>query len=242
MSKMPGMDGIETLGPSRARCPLVEVIMLTGHATVETAIEGMKLGAYDYLMKPCDMDLLLIAKVERGGRQKAPARGEDHQCSDQRDHIEAARRPGNGSEPQSFQRSKRSDIRLLMVDDEKGFVEVLAKRLAKRNIIATQAYSGTEGIQLLRRIRFRCGRAGPEAGGHGRDRDPENIQENGSRSMPVIMLTGHGSEKASREGMRYGAFDYLTKPHELAELVDKINEAVHQGKRTEGNHETPSGG
>ncbi|MCF8127443.1 MAG: response regulator [Deltaproteobacteria bacterium] len=57
--KMPGMDGIETLGEIRKRFPLVEVIMLTGHATVETGIEGMKLGAFDYLMKPCDMTKLM---------------------------------------------------------------------------------------------------------------------------------------------------------------------------------------
>jgi DNA-binding NtrC family response regulator len=57
--KMPGMDGVETLGEIRKRFPLVEVIMLTGHATVETGIEGMKLGAFDYLMKPCDMDVLM---------------------------------------------------------------------------------------------------------------------------------------------------------------------------------------
>jgi len=57
--KMPGMDGIKTLGEIRKRFPLVEVIMLTGHATVETGIEGMKLGAFDYLMKPCHMDVLM---------------------------------------------------------------------------------------------------------------------------------------------------------------------------------------
>jgi len=57
--KMPGMDGIETLGEIRKKFPLVEVVMLTGHATVETGIEGMKLGAFDYLMKPCDMDVLM---------------------------------------------------------------------------------------------------------------------------------------------------------------------------------------
>ena len=47
----------------------MEVIMLTGHATVETAIEGMKLGAFDYLMKPCEMDLLL-QKVESAASKK----------------------------------------------------------------------------------------------------------------------------------------------------------------------------
>jgi two-component system, OmpR family, response regulator VicR len=57
--KMPGMDGIETLREIKRKHPLVEVVMLTGHATVETAIEGMRLGAFDYLMKPCDMEVLI---------------------------------------------------------------------------------------------------------------------------------------------------------------------------------------
>ncbi len=57
--KMPQMDGIQTLAEIKKTFPLVEVIMLTGHATVETAIDGMKQGAFDYMMKPCDIDLLL---------------------------------------------------------------------------------------------------------------------------------------------------------------------------------------
>ena len=67
--KMPDMDGIETLGAIKKRYPLVEVIMLSGHSTVETAIEGMKLGAFDYLMKPCDMDQI-IAKVSKAAAEK----------------------------------------------------------------------------------------------------------------------------------------------------------------------------
>jgi DNA-binding NtrC family response regulator len=68
--KMPGMDGIETLREIKKRFPLVEVVMLTGHATVETAIEGMKLGAYDYLMKPCDMDILMTKVDEAAARKR----------------------------------------------------------------------------------------------------------------------------------------------------------------------------
>ncbi|MGX9367043.1 response regulator [Desulfoplanes sp. PS50] len=62
--KMPGMDGIETLKAIKQEFPLVEVIMLTGHATVESAIDGMKMGAFDYLMKPCDIDQLMTKIAE----------------------------------------------------------------------------------------------------------------------------------------------------------------------------------
>ena len=57
--KMPGMDGNETLKKIKNRYPLVEVIMLTGHAAVESAIDGMKSGAFDFLMKPTGIDELI---------------------------------------------------------------------------------------------------------------------------------------------------------------------------------------
>jgi DNA-binding NtrC family response regulator len=61
--KMPGIDGLATLKAIKSRYPSVEVIMLTGHATVESAVDGLEAGAADYLMKPADIDEL-VAKAE----------------------------------------------------------------------------------------------------------------------------------------------------------------------------------
>jgi DNA-binding NtrC family response regulator len=66
---MPGMNGAETFREIKKIKPLIEVIMLTGHASVESAIEGMKLGAYDYLMKPTELQDL-IDKIEKSAARK----------------------------------------------------------------------------------------------------------------------------------------------------------------------------
>lgn len=68
--RMPGMDGIQALRELKRRYPLVEVIMLTGHASIEVAIEGMELGAFDYLMKPMDFDELLY-KIQDAFKKKS---------------------------------------------------------------------------------------------------------------------------------------------------------------------------
>ena len=72
--KMPGMNGLETLRQIKRESPLVEVIMLTGHANMEVAIEGMELGAFDYLMKPMDIDELLY-KLQDAFKKKTLQEG-----------------------------------------------------------------------------------------------------------------------------------------------------------------------
>ena len=67
--RMQGMDGIQTLKEIKKIRPLVEVIMLTGHANLEVAVEGMEAGAFDYLMKPTDVDELLY-KLEDAFKRK----------------------------------------------------------------------------------------------------------------------------------------------------------------------------
>ena len=123
-------------------------------------------------------------------------------------------------------------IRLLIVDDEVGFVNILTKRLSRRNMEVTSAYTGTEAIQILRKQDFDVAvldlkmeeMDGIEVLKIFKKMDPK---------MVVIMLTGHGSEQAAREGIEFGAFDYLTKPCELEELLAKIKEAYQERNRNQ---------
>jgi len=57
--RMPGMNGIEVLAEIKKINPALEVIILTGHASVDAAVDIMKLGGYDYLLKPCSVDELM---------------------------------------------------------------------------------------------------------------------------------------------------------------------------------------
>jgi DNA-binding response OmpR family regulator len=119
-------------------------------------------------------------------------------------------------------------IRLLLVDDEVGYVNVLSKRMAKRNIEVTAALSGSEAIQILRRQDFDAAILDLKM------EDMDGIEvlkvfKKMDPNMPVIMLTGHGSETAAREGIEFGAFDYLTKPCDLEELIIKLRAACKRG-------------
>ena len=69
--KMPGVDGVEVLRHTKQKHPLIEVLMLTGHASVESAVEGLKLGAFDYVTKPCEISDLMEKVNEAYARKHA---------------------------------------------------------------------------------------------------------------------------------------------------------------------------
>jgi DNA-binding NtrC family response regulator len=85
--KMPGMNGLETLRAIKSCHPSIEVIMLTGHANVEVAIEGMRLGAFDYLMKPMDIDELLY-KLQDAYKKKQLREQKEDVLTGESDKIE----------------------------------------------------------------------------------------------------------------------------------------------------------
>jgi DNA-binding NtrC family response regulator len=116
-------------------------------------------------------------------------------------------------------------IRLLLVDDEVGFTTIMAKRLAHRGVIVTTAFSGSDGIKAMRGQEYDVAVLDLKM----EDMDGIEVLKIFKKldpAMPVIMLTGHGSEKSSREGMHFGAWDYLTKPYEFEELLEKIDQAA----------------
>jgi DNA-binding response OmpR family regulator len=116
-------------------------------------------------------------------------------------------------------------IRLLLVDDEVAYVNVLANRLSRRGIEVSKAFSGSEAIQAVRRTDFHVAVLDLKM----EDMDGIEVLRIFRKMLPdmaVIMLTGHGSAEAAREGVQAGAFDYLMKPCELDELLGKIKAAV----------------
>ena len=122
---------------------------------------------------------------------------------------------------------KNKPKKILLVDDERGFVDVISKRMSKRNIEVTRAYSGTEALKALRKKDFDVTILDLKM----EDMDGIEILKIFKKiapEIPVIMLTGHGSEEAARDGIRFGAFDYLTKPCDFEELMIKIKKAYEQ--------------
>jgi len=119
-------------------------------------------------------------------------------------------------------------FRVLVVDDEKDFLETLVNRLAKRNIDATGVPSGEEAIKMMNEklfdvvildIKMPGGMDGIEC-----LREIKRIQP----ITEVILLTGHASVETSIEGMKLGAFDYLMKPIKLEDLMIKLAEAFEK--------------
>ena len=120
--------------------------------------------------------------------------------------------------------SRNLSIRVLLIDDELGYVYVLAKRLSKRGFEVGKASSGSEAFQILRQRNFDVAILDLKM----TDMDGIEVLKVLKKMAPelvVIMLTGHGSAEAAHDGIRLGAYDYLTKPCETEELIEIIMEA-----------------
>ena len=116
-------------------------------------------------------------------------------------------------------------IKILLVDDEREFVTTLAERLELRDMNVSMAMDGETALGIVENDRPQVvvldvmmpGLSGLEV--------LEKIKAMDSK-IQVILLTGHGATKDGIRGMQLGAFDYLIKPIDINELIEKLNEAV----------------
>ena len=117
-----------------------------------------------------------------------------------------------------------TNAKLLIIDDEVEFASTLCQRLQLRGFDVTDVYSGGEGLAVLSTIEpeiIILDLKMPDMSGL----DVLEGIKNHNQSIEVIMLTGHGSTASGIEAMEKGAFDYLMKPVDLKELLEKINSA-----------------
>jgi len=123
-------------------------------------------------------------------------------------------------------------IKLLLVDDEKDFLTVYARRFVRRNADITLASSGQEAIDKIQTIEFDVVILDvmmPEMNGIETLRRIKAIKPN----LPVIILTGHANSQTMIEGMDIGAFDFLLKPVGTDELYFRVLDAVRSRHRAQ---------
>ena len=126
-----------------------------------------------------------------------------------------------------------TSFNFLLVDDEKSFIETIAKRLRKRGFTVDCAFSGMEALNQLEKngtidvvvldVKM------PDLNGI---KTVKTIKEK-HPLVEVVMLTGQATIHSAIEALKFGAFDYLTKPCDLNDLIAKANQAVTRKKERE---------
>jgi len=123
--------------------------------------------------------------------------------------------------------TKKKDIKVLLVDDERAFVDTLAQRLKMRELNVSTVYDGEQALSYVKGIE-------PDVmvldlkmpGLHG----IEVLREVKRHypKMQVIILTGHGTDRDAEEAKRLGGFDFMRKPADIDNLVRRIKEAYNE--------------
>ena len=116
------------------------------------------------------------------------------------------------------------NINVLLVDDEKDFVESLAERLKLRKFKVHTAFNGFEALKTIKKYEFDIIILDVEMPGKSGIETLKEIKGI-NQLVQILMLTGHATISTAIEGMKLGAFDYLLKPTETEILISKINEA-----------------
>jgi DNA-binding response OmpR family regulator len=116
-------------------------------------------------------------------------------------------------------------LKVLLVDDEADFANTLAERLLLRGISAEVATDGETALKMVEQNHPHVIVLDLKMPGLGGLEVLERIMSR-DKSIRVILLTGHGSTREGIEGMRLGAYDYLMKPIDINELIDRLRDAA----------------
>jgi len=236
--RMPGIQGMEILERVRKDHPQIQVIILTGHGGEMEEKEARRLGAFEYLQKPADASELastirrawaFAKEFLREGREEfqksmtAAALAEGGMADEAQEMMQPP--PPPRSEPSG-------GLKVLLVDDEEDYVRTMAERLEMREMGSDVALNGEQALAMLEEelpdvmvLDLKM----PGMGGMA-------VLERVKREFPqiqVIIMTGHGSEKEEVEAKRLGAFDYLTKPVDIKDLMERVRKAGQERKNAE---------
>jgi DNA-binding NtrC family response regulator len=195
--KMPGMDGAEVFNELHFIWPELPVIVLTGHDSLTQAFEMTKRGVFDYVLKPCDIEDL-AAKIRKA--------------------VDAGHPGLEGNEEDG------EKIRVLLVDDERTFLETMGKVLERRGLQVFTAGEGYAALSLLEKTGVDVVVLDVKMPGMDGLEVLDRIKA-APVNREVILLTGHPTVDSAVEGMKRGAFEYLMKPAGVEDLVELIYKA-----------------
>jgi len=242
--KMKEISGMEILKQVNANHPDATVIMMTAYGSIDKAIQAMKNKAYDYLLKPFDpIDLsLMIKKIfqekENVSKHRLPnERVKDQPANKKRIALSKSlpvicdNFPNGNQMPctVSLTQKKSSDLekktlKIMLVDDEKRFTLPLKKRLSRRGYDVITANNGMDALRKLKQTSIQVVFLDvmmPFMDGIETLIEIKNLYPN----LEVIMLTGLASLEDAVACLKYGAADYLMKPTDIEEIIQKAEDA-----------------
>ena len=242
--KMEGISGMDILKQVNANHLDTAVVMITAYGSIAAAIEAMKNRAYDYLLKPFDpIDLsLMIKKIfqekENAGKQRLAEELVKDQTCKKRTITQSKSIPviidgfSNGNQtlssvPLTGKKStdlEKEQLKIMLVDDEKRFLSSLKKRLSRSGYDITTANSGMEALKKLKQTSVQVVFLDvmmPVMDGM----DTLIEMKNFYPKLEVIMLTGQATLENAVTCLKYGAADYLMKPTDIEEIIQKAENA-----------------
>ena len=242
--KMKEISGMEILKQVKANHPNATVIMMTAYGSIDTAIKAMKNNAYDYLLKPFDpIDLsLMIKKIfqekENASKHRLPEERIKDQTSNKRRIVQSKSVPvifdnfPNGNQmpytvsmtPKKSTDLEKKNLKIMLVDDEKRFILPLKKRLSRRGYDIITANNGMDALKKLKQTSVQVVFLDvmmPFMDGIETLIEIKNHYPN----LEVIMLTGKASLEDAVKCLKYGAADYLMKPTDIEEIIQKAEDA-----------------